>query len=680
MGSPYPNLFSPLTIRGHVYRNRIQTAPTMFAHAAFIPEVSENIFRLWEKRAAGGAAVVCVGEVGVNDKEGATFNLVKTDYSVHSGPFFDVAKEYAARIKKHGALAFAELCHEGQEANPVAFGRIWGDGSPSVSDHAAYGPVDLIRPDGGVVKAFDADSMASTCRDLETCAAFIRAAGFDGILFHGGHGFVVQQFISPLFNQRTDEFGGSMENRAKFPLMMFDALRRGMGPDMILELRMSAEDHLPGGMTDEDVKEFARLIDGKIDVLHVSTGIKWIGNRTGTFSDMYDAHGLNLDHAHKIKSVLTKTKISVVGGLNDPDLCENAIASGAADLVVFGRQAFADPEFPNKAACGKADRIRRCVRCFHCYPGIKEHETDIDIFTDLSPEEAAKAASPAAMGNCAINPESNLALYPDRMPRPIHQRKVLVIGGGVAGMQAAITATERGHKVVLVEKSDRLGGTLNFTDYDELKQDLNNFKNVLVTEASESAEVRLNCEADADLIAEIAPDHIIIANGCEPRTIPIPGVETTINALSAYSEADRIGRRVVIIGGGMAGCETGLFLRHLGHDVLLLEMLPRLAPEVTGYYRVSMIDEMDKRGVTYLTETKCEKITIEGVYALDKNGAEQFYPADTVVLSVGMKSADTAALTALCGSIPYTLVGDCETVGNVATCVSSGYMAAMNIL
>lgn len=678
MEHPYPHLLSPLEIRGHTYRNRIQTAPTMFAHAVFLPDISTNVYRMIENRAAGGAAAVCVGEVGVNDREGATFNLVPTDYAIHSGPFFDAACKYAQLIHKHGALAFAEFCHEGQDANQLAFNKLWG-GEDGKSDHVAYGPVDLVRPDGGVVKAFDEESMAALCRDLEACGSFMKAAGFDGILFHGGHGFVVQQFVSPLFNTRTDPYGGSMANRARFPIRMFEALRRGMGEDMILELRMSAEDALPGGMTDDDVAAFAGEIDGKVDVFHVSTGLKLKGNRTGTFSDMYDPHGLNVEHARKIKAAMEKTKVAVIGGLNSPEHCEEIIASGAADLVVLGRQAFADTEFANKAARGQGSDIRRCVRCFRCYPGVPEHDTDIDIFS-LPPEEAAKASSPASMGRCSINPKSNLAFCEDDVPAPQASRKVLVIGGGAAGMQAAITAADRGHQVTLVEQSDRLGGILNFTDHDEDKVDLHNFKELLIREVTSAALVLLNQTVTADLIGSINPDHIIIAVGSSAKLPPIPGAELAVNALDAYDPAADMGKKVVIIGGGSTACETALHLRGRGHDVLLLGRNPRLAPETTGMYRVSMIDEMDKRGVEYLTGTQCVEITVGGVRTRNSAGKELLYPADTVVLATGMAANGTSALEAMCGSIPHTCIGDCVQPRNVASAISDAYMAALNIL
>ena len=319
------------------------------------------------------------------------------------------------------------------------------------------------------------------------------AAGFDGILLHGGHGFLFQEFISPHFNTRTDKYGGSMENRARFPLKVLKALRDAAGEDMILELRVSAEDGLPGGMTIDDCVEFCKLIDGKVDIIHVSNGLKWVGYRTHTMTSMYDAHGYNAPFAEAIKKAVRQSKVAVIGGINSPELAEDIIASGKADLVVLGRQAFADPEFPNKAASGREDLIRRCVRCFHCYPGAyREHETELPL-EEFVPFVLPKMLS--VVGQCAINPISNFHINSEDFAVPAGSRRVLVVGGGVAGMQAAITASERGHKVTLAERSGVLGGILNFTDHDVNKGDLRLFKDVLIREVeAKGIAVHLNTE------------------------------------------------------------------------------------------------------------------------------------------------------------------------------------------
>lgn len=450
----YPHVFDPIEVRGNVFRNRLIAAPTMFFHAPyFIPEIRENIYRMVEVRAKGGFGCVATGELPLNFEEGrGAFMDRAIDVRHYYGSDFDTAKEYADRIHAGGALAYMEISHEGLEADDAA---------------EPWGPCDFVREeDGRHVFGMDRQMMEKVCRDFFEVGRFATACGFDGVLLHGGHGFLLQQFVSPLFNHRTDEFGGSIENRSRFPKMILRALRAGMGEDKVLELRMSAEDGEEGGMTLEDSCGFAEQIDGLVDIFHVSNGIKKLGNRGDTFSDIFDVHGVNLERAAAIKAHLKKSLVSVVGGFNSVAQAEEAIAAGKVDFVEYARQCFADPDFINKTLDGREDMVHRCLRCFHCYPGFCEHPTDIPLWYQLPPEEFMKVYSPAVMGDCSINPNSGLGYYPDRLPQPEGRRRVLVVGGGVGGMQAAITAARRGHDVTLAEASDRLGGVLLFAEHD----------------------------------------------------------------------------------------------------------------------------------------------------------------------------------------------------------------------
>ncbi len=664
----YPNLFSPITIRNHTYRNRIITGPTMFAAAAFMDQFGEGVFRMVEHRAKGGAGAVATGEMTVNNEEGDCFLSVPVDYSKHEGPYFEGFKEYANRIKKHGGIAMLEFGHDTSYAEVKP-------------PHHPYGPVAFVREDGVQVRAMDEAIMEKITNDIARATRFMMAAGFDGILLHAGHGFLFQQFVSPYFNTRTDEYGGSMENRARFPLRVLKAMRAAGGDDMILEVRFSAEDGLPGGMTIDDCVEFCKIIDGKVDIIHVSNGLKWKGNRTHTFTSIYDSHGYNVPYAEKIKKAVTQSKVAVVGGINCPELAEEIVATGKADFVILARQAFADPEFPNKAASGQDDLIRRCVRCFHCYPGaFREHETELP-----SAEFLAFAMPKMLMqvGQCAINPLSNFHIYPERFPVPRGHRKVLVVGGGVAGMQAAITASERGHKVTLAEKSGVLGGILNFTDYDVHKVDLRNFKNVLVREiGTKDIEVLLNTDVTAEFMKNFKPDAVILAVGCSPLVPSIPGVEHAVDALNLYKNMDKVGKKVVVVGGGLVGCETGVHLAAAGHDVMIVEMLERIAPETFAMPRAALLDEMDRVGVRQLLGHTCTEILQNGVKVVNSKGDGTFLEADTVCYCVGMKAngETVASLKAAAGSAPVFEIGDCRSVGKVANATESAYKAAMEIV
>lgn len=526
--------------------------------------------------------------------------------------------------------------------------------------------------------------MKKVCDDFARISRFAKACGFDGVLVHGGHGFNMQQFISPWTNHRTDEFGGSMNNRARFPMMLLDTVREAIGEEMIIELRISAEDGVKGGLTIDDTVEFCKLIDGKVDIIHVSNGLKWAGNQTNTFSDFFNIHGVNVEFAAKIKKAVRRSLIAVIGGINSPELAEEIIASGNADFIELGRQGFADPEFANKTKNGQADTIRRCVRCFQCYPGFCEHKTDLPLWEKgLPKEEVAKIYSPASMGRCAINPNSGFGHYPDLMPIPVGSREVLIIGGGVGGLQAALTAKERGHKVTLVEKTNKLGGIINFTDIDADKVDLRNFKNLLIREVENAKDIKIimNREADGNLIDEINPDSVIIAVGAYPLVPKIPGIDTAMNALEAYNSTDKIGKNVVLIGGGLVGCEVGLHLANEGRSVTIIEMNTMMAFETFGYYRNALMNEMDNRALVQILGSKCLEFKKDGVVIL-KDGQESFINADTVIYSMGMKSNTKAVerLKESCKHRQVHIIGDCLKPGKVGDSVRSGYMAAMSII
>lgn len=676
----YPHVFDPIEVRGNVFRNRLIAAPTMFFHAPyFIPEIRENIYRMVEVRAKGGFGCVATGELPLNFEEGrGAFMDRAIDVRHYYGSDFDTAKEYADRIHAGGALAYMEISHEGLEADDAA---------------QPWGPCDFVREeDGRHVFGMDRQMMEKVCRDFFEVGRFATACGFDGVLLHGGHGFLLQQFVSPLFNHRTDEFGGSIENRSRFPKMILRALRAGMGEDKVLELRMSAEDGEEGGMTLEDSCGFAEQIDGLVDIFHVSNGIKKLGNRGDTFSDIFDVHGVNLERAAAIKAHLKKSLVSVVGGFNSVAQAEEAIAAGKVDFVEYARQCFADPDFINKTLDGREDMVHRCLRCFHCYPGFCEHPTDIPLWYQLPPEEFMKVYSPAVMGDCSINPNSGLGYYPDRLPQPEGRRRVLVVGGGVGGMQAAITAARRGHDVTLAEATDRLGGVLLFAEHDHDKREWIDFVEVLRRELAETdATVELNTVVDEAYLERMRPEHVIIAVGAHNRGCSLPGAERAMDASDSYYHMDELGHSIVIAGGGLTACETALNLAAAGHEVTMVVRKPRITPTTFGYYRNALLDEMDRRGVRQMLSTCPLEFTDEGLVcapAVDDQGTpgdeRVVVKADTYMYSFGMdpnsELVERLAAAAEKVGAKVANVGNSRAARIVRDAVHEGDQAAMAIL
>lgn len=656
----YNNLFKPLKINNKfTYKNRIESAPMAFGMIALDPDAADKSFRKLESIARGGDACVVVGEIDVNFKDAIRIPLPEIDFNETNGYAAERIGEYARRIKKHGAIALAELCHPGAEKVP--FGP----------DQETIGPNDEVRPNGTKVRAMTKEDMDRIAKDFVTGSKFLKAAGFDGVLIHGGHGFIFTQFLSPTYNKRTDEYGGSLENRAKFPIQILKAIRDAMGPDFIIELRISGDDGYQGGVTPEETGMFVHMLEGIIDSVQISVGIYYDAIETHQFSSMFVEHGCNANISAIIKKY-TSLPVGVIGGINSPEQMEQIIADGMADYIVLGRQSLADPELANKVKEGKADQVRRCLRCFKCFPGSPEEGyTDIPV----SSNELAKI-----VGYCTINPLANLPFDPYELEDAKESRKVLIIGGGVAGMQAAMTACDRGHKVILVEKEDKLGGLLYFTDVDTDKPDLMDFKNLMIREVERrDIDIRMNTVANPELIKEIEPDEIIIATGSLPITPPISGIENAVQSMEVYKGKVIPGKKIIMIGGGLIGSEQGLFLAKTGHEVTVIEMLPRVANESYGMYREALVREMRKENMTLLEGTKCLEIAKDYVKVQLPDGTREVLKADTILYALGMKSVSYEELMDAAGDIPVTVIGDAIAPAKVDQATKTGYLAGIEI-
>lgn len=649
----FPHLFSPMKVGTHTYKNRIIAAPIYCGTFGTIPFLSSVFFQAFEERSKGGCAQVTVGETPVDFEYANREPFDPIDYTRFEGPSFEALKKAADMIKGHGAFALIELSHCGESKLFI----------PGLKN--PIGPMGYVKGDGVEVIAMDEGMMQSVSENFVRCATFMKKAGFDGVMIHAGHGWLLNQFLSIRTNSRTDAYGGSLENRARFPIRVMRSVREAMGKDFIIEVRVSGDERTENGMGIGEVAPFCKMIQGFVDIVHVSVGLYRDPILSGQFSSLFEPHGLNAGLSEVIKKEVS-IPVTVVGGINSPELAEQLISEGKCDFVALARQLTADPAFAHKAESGNGDDIAPCIRCYKCFPGPLEDNID-----DLS-----------ALFGCSVNPE---AFYFDDAvlhSKPKGSRKVLVVGGGVAGMEAAIVAADRGHKVTLVEKSGTLGGLLKVTDTDAYKGDLHAFKDLLVRRVRKrDIKVVAGKEFTPAHVRSFGADAVILAIGSSPIVLPFAGIEHAMKAPEVYDDIGKIGQKVIMVGGGLVGCEVGLHLAKNGKDVTVIEMLDDVARDAYKMHRIGLVHEMEKM-LAYRTGLKCVAITPGGVTAVNKEHKEEFLAADTVVYAVGMEARKEEAekLRAAAGHVPVYEVGDCVFAAKVYDAVRQAFVAAMSIL
>lgn len=670
--NPYfPHLFSPIKVGTKTIKNRIEAAPALFAFEHYIeadafgyyPPMPERAFRMLEAKAKGGAGSVVLGELSPNHTYCKRFPFEPDiDFSSRDDEIFEITKKTAEMIKSYGALPIGELLSTGEIKTNI------GDGiNPK-------GPSEKDLDDGIThVDAFTKEEIKEHIQEHIRACEWFRDAGWEGIMIHCGHGWLPAQFLSSMYNKREDEYGGSFENRARFTIELLKALREAMGSDFLIEIRVSSDEHLPGGLGLEDAVKYCQMCEPYIDLIHVSCGHYLSSSRSWEFTTAYAPHGANIENAAIIKQNVS-VPVAVVGGINSPEMAEEAIASGKVDMVSMGRQFFADPAFPNKAKEGHADEIRRCLRCGRCYPGPSgEHETE--KWTIKFPP----------LDSCTINPydvwpASHHKILPELMPEPTASRKVLIVGGGCGGLQAAITTADRGHQVILCEKSSVLGGLINFTDHTDHKIDIRNFKDLLIREVNKRpVEVRLNCEVTPAVIADIQPEAVILAVGSDDLMLPIEGIENAMTAMDVYgNDFKGLGKSTIVLGGGLVGCEAAADYIDHGIETTIVEMQECLMPETTGLYRTAVHDFIDKNGGKYEVNARVIKVGRDFVVA-EQNGKEITLHADSVVNAMGRRAHKTDDLKAAI-TVPVWEIGDCVKARQIGDAVREGWTAAMEII
>ncbi len=661
MERKYPNMFSPITIGargrwpGLIFKNRVWTAPTG-AHllGAGEPYPNEAVIAHYREKARGGAANITFSAQNMDRF------LVEHPDEIHSDPnIFDMRYHnywyrltsaihfFDARISLE-MLAFSR--HEEIDGELVS----WSVNGETDEETGEYCPM------------MDRAAMDRMLEDYKEAARNAIRVGFDMIMLHLGHGTFPAQFLSPLSNTRTDEYGGSAENRCRFPVEIVKAVREAVGPRVPIEVRVSGDElteefGVEGGGKIDDCIDFLKRIEDDIDIAHVSCGTVMVDPSQSRMHpvEFYEA-GCNAIFARQVKESGFSKPVLTIGAFQRPELIEETIATGGADIVAMARGTIVDADCVNKAAEGREDEIIPCLKCFVCLSYDMEEEF-------------------CCSGNPKVGREYIIDQFENKNSKP---QRVAIIGGGPAGMAAAQYCAERGHSVTLYEKDTKLGGTINFAQYASFKYSLDNYMNYRIGMMKKlNVDVRLGVEATPEMIEAENYDVCMVAIGSSNIILPIPGHDDprVICAVDTFGHADEIGQNVVVIGGGEVGCEAALYLAmEHGKNVSIIEMMDRIAAtsayaqELALYHRVPKYCDLHLSSpVTQITPTQ--------VGYKDPDGVEHFIDADTVVFASGRKAMEDVAEKFRFCAPKFFKLGDCLKASNVRHANRTAYDAAIQI-
>lgn len=649
MERKYPNLSKPIKIGDVYFRNRMFGAPMGGTDITKDCTIGPKSTAFYENRAKGGAASVTVSELVVHPKTEASHMYHLDLQTVDSLASFTYT---ADAIRRHGAIASVELSHSGQYAGTYLVDK---DKKESLSQ---WGPSPGLRPDGREVKELTTDLISEIVEAYGEKAALAKKAGFEMVMIHGGHGWLINQFLSPYFNKRTDAYGGSFENRIRFASEVLDAVRKAVGPGFPIEFRMSGSELFEGGYDLEEGIRIAKFLEDKIDLLHVSAGTYQRGFGI-THPSMFLEHGPNVYLAEAIKKQV-KVPVATIGALNDPEMMEEIIASGKADVIEMARALLADPMLPTKVMTNQDDKIIHCLRCYVCM--------------------AERAMT--GTRRCTVNPVIGREIDGLEIIPASKKKKVLVVGAGPGGLQAALTAAKRGHEVVLCEKNNEVGGILIGEQAIPFKYEMYKLGvtlGKLVEE--EGVDLRLNTTVDFSYAQNEKADVIIVAAGSSPLLPPIKGIdsEPVILINDYHLKKDNVMDSVVVLGGGLAGCEAAIHFAREGKKVSLVEMRDQLSPDANIRHRPLLLAEIEKAGIQVFMNHKGISIEEHGVLCENLAGEQVLIEGKTVLCALGQRS-DRKCVDALLDAAPIVkTVGDCVKVSTITTAIYQGHHAALDV-
>ena len=648
MKRKFPHLCSPIMVGRVTFRNRMFSAPMGGTDITNDGCIGPKSTAFYELRGKGGAGAVTVSECMVHPKTDGS-HAYHLDTTILNS--LASATYTADAIRRHGAIASLELSHSGMYA-----GTYMTDKSKQKSMHQ-WGADDTVRADGVKVKALTEDMIKEIVEAYGQTAALAKRAGFEMLMIHGGHGWLINQFLSPYFNHRHDAYGGSLENRCRLAIEVLKSVREAVGEGFPIEFRMSGSELFEGGYDLSEGVKIAQMIEPYVDILHVSAGTYQRGFGD-THPSMFKEHGCNVYLAAEIKKHVS-VPVATIGGLNDPEQMEEIIASGKADIVYMARALLADPFLPRKVMKNKEDQIVKCLRCFTCM--------------------AERAMT--STRRCTVNPLIGREIEGCEVHPAPEKKKVLIAGGGPGGLYAAYTAARRGHQVILCEKESEIGGILKSEQAIPFKHEMYELANTYKKLAENAGvEIRVNTEVTPEYAEKENPDALIIAVGSSPLVPPIKGLdgENVVLVNNYYLEKEKVGDKVVVFGGGLAGCECAIHLGMEGKEVHIIEMRDELAPDANIRHRPLLLKEINKYATVH-AGCKGLEVSKEGILCEDKEGHQMLVEGDSIICALGQRSRRDV-VDALRDGAPYVaVIGDASKVSTITNAVYEGYHAALDI-
>ena len=663
MERKYPHVFAPIRIRGVDFKNRIELAPPSLNLCSPDHLVTDGFVDLNRSIAYGGAAILSVGNVMVDIADCKNEEL---QLDLSSDECILPLSRFALMCEGFGAHGSLEINHGGKDSQ---FART---GKPAFAPSAYYSTWELASAKEmgrEPVKTIEMsiDKIHETVEKFGQATLRAKKAGMKMAMIHCGHANLISQFASPLYNHRTDEYGGSLENRARFTIEVLDRVRELCGEDFVIEARISADEIIPGGMDYAETLKYIALIQDRIDILHVSAGVHGeFGYMRNWWQNYMMDREFNVHYAASIKKEFPHLLINTVGSIKSIDRAEEIIASGKADFVSMCRPLLADPDMPRKFAEGREEDHRPCLRCQRC------------------------AGDEHRVISCSVNPylgrEREFPL--GKVPKADVKKRVAVVGGGPGGIAAAVIACQRGHDVTLYEKTGRLSGTLNYAVLPDFKRDLADYLHYLIVQANKcGAKLLLNTEATREVLEKENYDAVIVAIGADPIIPNIPGADLPHVFWGPAADAGEVpcGQRVVVVGAGAVGLETAIDMQRAGKDVTVLELMDDYTSlwkngraDAQEFLRLIETMELDVR----LGHRLLEITPTEAVVEVVKTGEVLRLPADTVLMAVGFKPrhAEADKLRLACPGTGAFLVGDCLYAGGNVKAATSGALSAAGYL